>query len=100
LSYARSGRAKTRPPPGQRTVSRPVCGPIGVPRPLATARRGPQEDQSGSVTGPGQREGQGAIAAQGAITMAYGYPPTLIAGPAVFVAVSIGVTVPEAEPTT
>jgi hypothetical protein len=37
---------------------------------------------------------------QGVITIAYGFPPTLIGGPAVFVAVPIGVTVPEAELTT
>jgi hypothetical protein len=40
------------------------------------------------------------IPGQGVITIAYGYPATTIGGPAVFVAVSTGVIVPEPEPTT
>jgi hypothetical protein len=53
---------------------------------------------SGSIV-TGIRD-RGAVAGQGVITIAYGDPPTLIGGPAVLVAVPIGVIVPEAEQTT
>jgi hypothetical protein len=53
---------------------------------------------SGSIV-TGIRD-RGAVAGQGVITIAYGDPPTLIGGPAVLVAVAIGVIAPEAEQTT